>query len=126
MLANYPVAAMLRAEDIQRAKNFYTGTLGLSLVTEMDDQGFFMVSAGQGTMISVYQRPGPAPENNVAVWQVDDIDAAYDALSANGVTFEHYEMPDFEVDERGIATTGPARTAWFKDSEGNILMITQM
>ena len=62
MLANYPVSAMLRAADINRARDFYTGKLGLPLM--MEDEGVFMVAAGQGTSIAVYERPGPAPENN--------------------------------------------------------------
>jgi hypothetical protein len=39
------------------------------------------------------------------------------------VTFEHYDMPGMNTS--GIATAGGAKTAWFKDTEGNILAVSQ-
>ena len=65
-------------------------------------------------------------------WQVDDIEAAVDALSDRGVQFENYDLPDLTTTD-GIATvegnypskgTGE-RAAWFRDSEGNLLAIGQ-
>jgi hypothetical protein len=35
--------------------------------------------------------------------------------------FEQYDTDAIKTDERGIATIGDARTAWFKDPDGNIL-----
>jgi hypothetical protein len=54
---------------------------------------------------------------------VDDIEAVVDALRKRGVVFEQYDMPGMKTDERGIATLGPGKSAWFKDTEGNILSI---
>ena len=39
------------------------------------------------------------------------------------MTFEHYDMPGMNTN--GIATAGGAKTAWFKDTEGNILAVSQ-
>jgi hypothetical protein len=39
--------------------------------------------------------------------------------------FEQYDLPGLKTDERGIATMGSSKTAWFKDTEGNILAISQ-
>ena len=125
MLANYPVYTMLRAADVGRARQFYTETLDLSVAYDMGS--VFGVAAGNGTIISVYQRDGSrAPENNAAVWQVDDIDSVARDLIGRGVIPERYEMPDVEFDDLGIATLGGARALWFTDSEDNILMVTQM
>jgi hypothetical protein len=35
-------------------------------------------------------------------------------------------MPGLKTDERGIAQSGVLKSAWFKDTEGNILSITEM
>ena len=45
-------------------------------------------------------------------------------LKARGVVFEEYDMPGIKT-VNSIATGGGAQTAWFKDSEGNILAISQ-
>jgi hypothetical protein len=41
------------------------------------------------------------------------------------VVFEQYDLPGLKTDEHGIATIGPGKSAWFKDSEGNILSIAE-
>jgi len=45
-------------------------------------------------------------------------------LKARGVVFEEYDMHGIKT-VNSIATAGGAKTAWFKDSEGNILAISQ-
>ncbi len=56
---------------------------------------------------------------------VDDIEAEVDALRRRGVTFESYAMPQFDASS-SIATFPGTRSAWFKDTEGNLLGIVQM
>jgi hypothetical protein len=46
------------------------------------------------------------------------------SLQQRGVVFEEYDMPGITWKD-GIATGGGAKTAWFKDTEGNILAIAQ-
>ena len=43
---------------------------------------------------------------------------------AEGVVFEEYDMPGVTM-KNSIATGGGAKTAWFKDTEGNILAVSQ-
>ena len=40
------------------------------------------------------------------------------------MVFEEYDMPGIQM-ENGSATGGGAKTAWFKDTEGNILAVSQ-
>jgi len=61
---------------------------------------------------------------STAFWAVDDVEAEVAALKARGVTFEEYDMPGIKT-VNSVATGGGAKTAWFKDSEGNILAISQ-
>jgi predicted lactoylglutathione lyase len=54
------------------------------------------------------------------------LDLVIDELKANGVTFEHYDMPGMKV-EGDVHVMGEMRAAWFKDPDGNILnLVNQM
>ena len=125
MLANSRVTAILPAVDLARAKEFYEKKLGL-LPIDTPVAGA-MFEGGQGTMLALYPRDTPTKaDHTVAGWVVDDIEAVVDALRKRGVVFEQYDMPGMKTDERGIATLGPGKSAWFKDTEGNILSIFQV
>jgi predicted enzyme related to lactoylglutathione lyase len=125
MLANAPVTAILPAVDIERAKKFYVQKLGLKEIDGLDP-GSAMFECGQGTRLFMYQRDVPTKaEHTVAGWQVDDIETAVEALRERGVAFEKYDMPGLTTDERGIATAGSTKSAWFKDTEGNTLSISE-
>ncbi|MDQ1530730.1 MAG: hypothetical protein QOE37_835, partial [Microbacteriaceae bacterium] len=41
-----------------------------------------------------------------------------------GIVFEEFEIPGMKT-ENGVVTGDGMKTAWFRDSEGNILAITQ-
>ena len=43
---------------------------------------------------------------------------------APALTFEEYDIPGLKTRD-GIADVGYARAAWFKDSEGNLIGISQ-
>src|SRR5207253_3046116 len=59
-----------------------------------------------------------------AFWQVDDIAHEVSELKARGVTFEDYDMPGIKT-VNSIATAGGAKSAWFRDTEGNIMALIQ-
>ena len=59
-----------------------------------------------------------------AFWTVADVTAEVAELKQRGVVFEEYDTPGFKT-VNSIATGGGAKTAWFKDSEGNILAVSQ-
>ncbi len=61
-----------------------------------------------------------------ATFAVENIEKTVDELSARGVKFEQYDMGDIKTDARGIATIGTNKSAWFKDTEGNILALVAM
>lgn len=109
--------------DVPKAKNFYGGTLGLS-VTEEDDM--LTLHLGGGGRVLIYPKENHTPATfTILNFPVDDIEAAVDALTARGVTFERYEQ--FEQDERGIlrGEEGPP-IAWFTDPAGNVLSVLQV
>ena len=123
ILADAPVSAGLPASDIARAKAFYQQTLGLPAVQEFEDSLVF--ACGDGSMLFVYPSEFAGTNQATAAgWRVGDIEAAMEELRSRGVTFEEYDMPGLRTVD-GIATLGPTRSAWFKDTEGNILALVQ-
>jgi predicted enzyme related to lactoylglutathione lyase len=126
MLKDAPVAAILPAVEIQRAKKFYSEKLGLrsaDMPVPADGAAF---ECGDCTLLYLYERAGGTKaDHTVAGWLVEDIEQVVEDLRGRGVIFEEYDMPGLKTDERGIAEGGGARSAWFKDTEGNILAITE-
>jgi predicted enzyme related to lactoylglutathione lyase len=125
MLAESPVIAMLPATNIDRAREFYEQILGLTVTMEIP--GGFVFAAGNGTAIGVYQRGPTKADHTVASFQVDNIEDVINALTDLGVQFEHYNMePGPKTNNLGIAEDpSGGKAAWFKDTEGNILVLVQ-
>ena len=124
MLSNVPVSAVLPAQDLARAKQFYTEKLGLPVVSDMP--GGVVFGAGSGTKLVVYERKQPnKAEHTEAGFDVKDLVAEIKELTAKGVTMEQYDMPGLKTDENGIVSYGPMKSAWIKDTEGNIIALNQ-
>jgi catechol 2,3-dioxygenase-like lactoylglutathione lyase family enzyme len=116
-------AATLPVADFERAKGFYGGTLGLSVV--MDDEAGTLYKAGTAHVFVYPSEFAGSNKATAATFVVADTVAAVEELRAKGVTFEEYDMPGLKT-ENGIAELGGAKGAWFKDTEGNILALTEM
>jgi predicted enzyme related to lactoylglutathione lyase len=126
-LSDAVIAAVLRAEDYARAKRFYSEKLGLTVTDLPGPAARGMVTAASGYGLMIYERPGmPAPPNTTLSFRVPDLDAAMADLRSRGVDFEEYDLPEIGLKTvEGVADSGGARTAWFKDSEDNILVLSQ-
>jgi catechol 2,3-dioxygenase-like lactoylglutathione lyase family enzyme len=117
MLANSLAVTTLVVTDLDLSKKFYAEQLGLTLLEETPFTCRF--GAGKGSQISIRRGQPPASGPTVAHFEVDDIEAQVRDLSSRGVTFEEYETPKTV---NFIAQVGPARGAWFKDPDGNVLV----
>jgi catechol 2,3-dioxygenase-like lactoylglutathione lyase family enzyme len=123
MLKDAPITPYIPAADVARARRFYEGTLGLVPLEEYAGGVFY--SCGRGTSFFLYPSPGAGTSKaSYAFWTVDDVEREVAELKSRGVVFEEYDMPGLKT-ANSIATGGGARTAWFKDSEGNILAVSQ-
>lgn len=122
MLADQTLLPHLTCTDLARAKNFYVEKLGLRVKEE--SEGHLMLDAN-GTPLFIYQRDAPTKADHTAIgWMVSDVTAVVKELTGRGVTFDRY--PGFKQDEMGISEApGGAKVAWFKDTEGNIVSVTQ-
>jgi catechol 2,3-dioxygenase-like lactoylglutathione lyase family enzyme len=121
-LSENTVRATAAVSDIDRAKEFYEGKLGLSAQTGGPDM-VQIYECGGGSLLQVYASPGSAGNATatVASWSVADFDAEIDRLIAAGVEFERYE--EQPSDEKGVHTFGEHKVAWCRDPDGNTLAI---
>ena len=112
----------LGVDDLDAAREFYGETLGLP-ITVVDEGNLMTIELAGGRDTLVYVSPSFTPGSyTILNFEVDDIEAAVDALTERGVEFERYD--GMEQDEKGIAHFGPD-IAWFKDPAGNILSVIQ-
>jgi catechol 2,3-dioxygenase-like lactoylglutathione lyase family enzyme len=100
-------------QDILRAKKFYAGTLGLELESEGESDLEFR--CGQVTLdvfdpSSVGQQFAVSPAG--LALRVRDVDAVRAELEAKGVEFDG-----------DTVETGVCRMAFFKDPDGNALLL---
>ncbi len=111
-------------DDLQKAKDFYTKTLGLD-VAEIEE-GLDVQLAGGGRVF-IYHKSGHVPASfTILNFPVHNVEQAVDELMKHGVKFEKYTEGDFKTDEKGIqrGNKGP-NIAWFKDPAGNYLSVLQ-
>ena len=123
MLSEKPIVTTIPVVDIKRAKNFYEKKLELKLLEEMDEGLFF--EAGKDTQLYMYKRDSTKADHTVASFLVDDIETEVNHLKEKGIVFEEYDLPNLKT-INSIATSGNYKSAWFKDTEGNIISVSQM
>ena len=122
MLGSSMVVATVPVGDLERAKDFYGGTLDLTILWENPASVRFR--CGDSSQLSVFRRPSTVTEHTLAHFEVTDIEAAIRDLESRGVTFIDYEEGPLKTTGH-IAQLGPARGAWFRDPDGNTLGLRQ-
>jgi catechol 2,3-dioxygenase-like lactoylglutathione lyase family enzyme len=123
-LSEAKVSPAIGVSDMQRARDFYEGKLGLSGGRDEGDGGH-TYPCGGGTELHIFPSPGAGKtESTIAGFEVDDLEATVDELADNGVAFEQYDEP-LKTDEKGIATADGGGVAWLKDPDGNVLAIVE-
>jgi predicted enzyme related to lactoylglutathione lyase len=126
MLSNAMVSVTMPAVDLKRARKFYEEKIGLKVVKEDPSPGI-LLEAGGGSKMYIYQRSATKADHTIAQFNVKDVEAEVKALKAKGVKFEEYDMPSMGIKTvNGIAKMDKFVGAWFKDTEGNILGISNM
>ena len=123
MLKQVRAAAMLPAQDLERAKAFYRDKVGLTPTQERDPMGGLLFELSDGTGFAVFQSSGkPSGTHTQMALEVPDLEAAVKDLRARGLKFEDYDSPQLKT-VNGIADIAGTKVAWFKDSEGNLIAI---
>jgi catechol 2,3-dioxygenase-like lactoylglutathione lyase family enzyme len=112
------------ASDLARARAWYADKLGFTAGQE--EAAAVLYRSGEDRLFLLFSSPGAGTaQHQLAAWVVEDLDAEVAELRGRGVEFEEYDQPGLRTVD-GIAITPVGRAAWFKDSEGNVLTITQL
>jgi catechol 2,3-dioxygenase-like lactoylglutathione lyase family enzyme len=107
--------------DLQKAREFYSETLGLN-TSEENDLLTLHLAGDRDTLI--YPKPDFVPATyTILNFEVDDVEETVDDLTARGVKFERYD--GMKQDERGIHKDGDLLIAWFTDPAGNVISVLQ-
>ena len=101
--------------DVDRAIAFYRDTLGMKLLFQVPNMGFFDC-AGVRLMLSVSEQPGES-YSSIIYFKVPDIQQAFQTLGSRGVHFDREphllaRMPDHDL-----------WMAFFRDPDRNLLAL---
>jgi catechol 2,3-dioxygenase-like lactoylglutathione lyase family enzyme len=120
MLKDGNAIATIAVSNLDAAKRFYEGTLGLE-VAEMDEPGGVTYRSGDSRILVYESQFAGTNRATSATWIVgDELEDIVRTLKAKGVAFEHYDLPD--TSRKGdIHESGDIKVAWFKDPDGNII-----
>ena len=123
MLKSSRMYAYIPVKDLGRARQFYEGKLGLTPADVR--QGGVIYEFDDHTACFMYPTPNAGTSRaSQAYWEVDDIEREVADMRKRGVQFEEYDTPDMKT-ENGIMAKGQIKSAWFKDSEGNIMALVE-
>ena len=120
MLSDNTAIATVAVKNLETAKKFYEGTLGLTKV--MENSEVLAFKTGNSTLF-VYRSQYAGTNKATAVTFVSDqVEDLVQRLRGRGVTFEHYDLP--QMTRHGdVHVAGSMKTAWFKDPDGNIFSL---
>ncbi len=127
MLGKAEIAAIVPVSDVERAVEFYGGTLGLELQIRRDDlpenrEAEFR--AGDGSLVVYESVAAGQSKGTLAAFRVADLELVVAGLRERGVAFEEYDLPELKT-ENGIASIGDLRASWARDPDGNIIAFEQ-
>jgi catechol 2,3-dioxygenase-like lactoylglutathione lyase family enzyme len=123
MLGESIIQAIICTAQPDKARAFYSDTLGLKLIEENQ---YGLVFFGKVGILRVAKVPSMIPAaTSVAGFIVDDAIATTNALAAKGVKLERY--PFLQHDELGLwSAPDGTKVGWFRDPDFNVISITQM
>src|ERR1041385_8419947 len=122
MLGDKDVIATVAVADLDVARRFYEGVLGLKVVHTEGKEALTMQSGKTSLIVyrSQYAGTNKATALNYRVGGA--IGEIGSAREKKGVTFERYDLPDARR-EGSLHLIGPMKVAWFKDPDGNIISL---
>jgi catechol 2,3-dioxygenase-like lactoylglutathione lyase family enzyme len=118
MLRSKNAVATVPVKNIDNAKKFYEGKLGLKPVH--NEMGKAIEYKAGDTELLVYESQFAGSNRATAVtWMVDQVENEVKDLKTKGITFEHYKLPGVTM-KGDVHEFGDLKNAWFKDPDGNI------
>jgi catechol 2,3-dioxygenase-like lactoylglutathione lyase family enzyme len=124
MLTDAKVFSSFSVDNVEKAKEFYSQTLGIKVAGRMGGLNLHLTGEDR---VFIYPKPNHvAATFTVLNFLVDDVEKEVDELTSKGVRFEIYNQDSLKTNEKGISMNnqGP-KMAWFKDPAGNFLSVIQ-
>ena len=119
MLGGKETMATVAVKDLNTAKRFYEGTLGLKLTDQQESEAL-TYQAGNAKILVYRSQYAGSNKATAATWVIgNDIEKVVQGLRGKGVAFEHYNLPGLTL-KGDIHEGGGMKAAWFKDPDGNI------
>jgi catechol 2,3-dioxygenase-like lactoylglutathione lyase family enzyme len=119
MLGEREAIATIAVNNIEAARKFYEGVLGLKRTGD-GEPGTASYRAGSSAVLVYESQYAGTNQATAVTWMLGDgIDDTVRALESKGVVFEHYDFPN-TTREGDVHVVGTLRLAWFKDPDGNI------
>ena len=120
MLGDKDAIATVAVKNLEVAKKFYEGTLGLSKV--MENEEVLAFKTGKSTLFVYRSQYAGTNKATAVTFVADEVDNLVQTLKGRGVTFEHYDLPNM-TRQGDLHVAGEMKTAWFKDPDGNIFSV---
>ena len=115
---------VLPAQDLERARGFYHDKLGMEPEGTLDEM--LMYRVGPAGRFALYETSNAGTAQNTQMCLIsDDLAADMARLRDAGLAFEEYDFPGMKTVD-GVLDSGESRTAWFRDSEGNFVCLSQL
>jgi catechol 2,3-dioxygenase-like lactoylglutathione lyase family enzyme len=119
MLGGKETMATVAVKDLNAAKRFYEGTLGLKQV-DAQEQEALTYQAGNAKILVYRSQYAGSNKATAATWVIgNEMEKVVQGLRGKGVAFEHYNLPGLTL-KGDIHEGGGMKAAWFKDPDGNI------
>ncbi len=123
MLGESKATSGFAVKDMDAARKFYEGALGLRIEVLSEEFGVAVLKLN-GDDVLMYLNAAMTPASyTILNFEVEDIDVAVDGLFERGIGFRRYE--GFDHDEKGIVRAPGPQIAWFEDPSGNVIAVLQ-
>src|SRR3954447_17754090 len=120
MLSDKDAIATVAVKNLETAKKFYEGTLGLIKV--MENEEVLAFKTGDSTLFVYRSQYAGTNKATAVTFVAEEVGDLVRTLKGRGITFEHYDLPNM-TRHGDIHVAGSMRTAWFKDPDGNIFSV---
>ena len=120
MLSDKDAVATVAVKSLERAKNFYEQTLGLTKI--MENEEVLAFKSGRSTLFVYRSQYAGTNKATAVTWVADEVEDIVKTLKDRGVSFEHYDLPNM-TRHGDLHVAGTMKAAWFKDPDGNIFSL---
>ena len=121
MLGKKNAMATIAVKNLDAAKTFYEGVLGLEPLPV--EERVLAYRSGDSRVLVYESEFAGTNKATAATWAVgDDIEQVVGDLKKKGAKFEHYDFPGTTL-QGDVHVMGKTKAAWLKDPDGNILSL---